>query len=222
MSIGPFVRRLFGPYEHQVGEVYRALYIDIDTFVELMRRWSPTASRILEVGCGEGSVTERLSVAYPEADISAIDITPRLGRLYRGSLDRVEFIRCTAQEMAATQAGHFDLVVLSDVLHHVPVEQRQSLLDAVRKTLSADGTLIFKDWERNYSLIHWLSYASDRWLTGDRISYMSRAEMRALLERSFGETALIDEARVAPRWNNLATLVRPPKPGPDSRKPPQS
>jgi len=124
--------------------------------------------------------------------------------------------------MAATHAGHFDLVVLSDVLHHVPIEHRQPLLDAVRVTLAADGTLIFKDWERNYSLIHWLSYASDRWLTGDRISYMSRAEMRELLGRSFGETALVDEARVAPRWNNLATLVRPPIQDPGSRKSPRS
>jgi SAM-dependent methyltransferase len=214
MTIGPFVRRLFGPYEHQIGEAYRALYIDIDVFVSLLRRWNPTARHILEVGCGEGSVTERLSVAYPDADIAAIDITPRLGRLYRGSLDRVTFIRCTAQEMAARKPGHYDLVVLSDVLHHVPIDLRQPLLDAVRSALAPRGTLIFKDWERNFSLIHWLSYASDRWLTGDRISYMTRNEMRELLARSFGAAALIDEARVSPRWNNLATLVRPPRGGP--------
>jgi SAM-dependent methyltransferase len=208
MSLGPFIRRLFGPYERGVGEAYRSLYIDIDAFVALMRRWNPSPTRILEVGCGEGSVTERLRSGYPEVAITAIDITPRLGRLYTGSRARVRFIRCTAQEIAATDREQYDLVVLSDVMHHVPVESRQGLIDAVRATLAPQGTLIFKDWERNSSLIHWMSYASDRWLTGDRISYMNRNEMRELLARSFGLEALVAEARVMPRWNNIALLVR--------------
>jgi 2-polyprenyl-3-methyl-5-hydroxy-6-metoxy-1,4-benzoquinol methylase len=209
MSIGPFVRRMFGPYERRIGEIYRSLYIDIDGFVDMMVQWIPNASKILEVGCGEGSVTERLAAAYPDAKITAIDITPRLGRLYKGSFDRVKFIRCTVQEVAATESGQYDLAVLSDVLHHVPVELRQALLDAIRTALAPRGALVFKDWERNLSPIHWLSYASDRWLTGDRISYMSRIEMRERLALSFGEAALVAEARVQPQWNNLAMLVRP-------------
>jgi 2-polyprenyl-6-hydroxyphenyl methylase/3-demethylubiquinone-9 3-methyltransferase len=200
---------LFGPYEHQLGEIYRSLYIDIDAFVALMRRWNPKATRILEVGCGEGAVTERLNAAYPDAKITAIDVTPRVGRLYNRSLENVSFVQCTVQEVAATETGQYDLVVLSDVLHHVPIGLRQGLIDAIRAALAPRGTFVFKDWERSNSLIHWLSYASDRWLTGDRISYMTRDEMRERLVHSFGNAALIAEERVRPRWNNLAILVRP-------------
>ena len=42
--------------------------------------------RILEVGCGEGAVSERLAALYPNAEITAIDITPNVGRLYAGRL----------------------------------------------------------------------------------------------------------------------------------------
>jgi 2-polyprenyl-3-methyl-5-hydroxy-6-metoxy-1,4-benzoquinol methylase len=199
---------MFGPYERQISEAYRSIYVDIDAFVELTRQWKPTAKKILEVGCGEGAVTYRLNVAYPDAKITAIDITPRVGRLYRGPLDRVRFIRCGVEEIAATESGQYDLVMLSDVLHHVPLAYRQGLLDAIRTALAPNGTLVFKDWQRNYTPIHWLCYASDRWLTGDRISYMTRDEMRERLARTFGETALIAEARVGPWWNNIATLVR--------------
>jgi 2-polyprenyl-6-hydroxyphenyl methylase/3-demethylubiquinone-9 3-methyltransferase len=199
---------MFGPYERQVAEIYRSLFIDIDAFVGMIVQWIPNAPRILEVGCGEGSVTERLAAAYPDANVTAIDITPRLGRLYQGSLDRVKFIRCTAQEIAATEPGQYDLAVLSDVLHHVPGELRQGLLDAIKTALAPRGALVFKDWERNFSPIHWLGYTADRWITGDRISYMSRIEMRERLALSFGEAALVAEARVRPRWNNLATLIR--------------
>jgi 2-polyprenyl-3-methyl-5-hydroxy-6-metoxy-1,4-benzoquinol methylase len=200
---------MFGPYERQISEAYRSIYIDIDAFVELMRQWKPTANRILEVGCGEGAVTERLNVSYPDASITAIDITPRIGRLYRGSLDDVQFIQCGVQEIAEREPGQYDLVVLSDVLHHVPLGLRQGLLDAIRAALAPKGTFVFKDWQRNYAPIHWLCYASDRWLTGDQISYMTRGEMRERLAICFGAAALVGEARVGPWWNNIATLIRP-------------
>jgi 2-polyprenyl-6-hydroxyphenyl methylase/3-demethylubiquinone-9 3-methyltransferase len=76
--------------------------------------------------------------------------------------------------------------------------------------MAPHGTLVFKDWQRNYAPIHWLCYASDRWITGDRISYMTREEMRERLARSFGDGALLAEALIGPWWNNLAILVRPP------------
>ena len=56
--------------------------------------------------------------------------------------------------------------------------------------------------------MHWMCHASDRWLTGDRVSFMSRDEGRALLAQSFDEAALIDERRVAPWRNNIMTLVK--------------
>ncbi|MDP9083232.1 MAG: class I SAM-dependent methyltransferase [Pseudomonadota bacterium] len=209
MNIGPYVRSVFGPYERQISEAYRSMYIDIDAFAALMRHWKPTAHRILEVGCGEGAVTQRLRAIFPDADITAIDITPRIGRLYHGPRDGVRFMQCSAQAVAATESAQYDLVVLADVLHHVPVDFRAGMLDAIRTALAPHGTFVFKDWQRNFAPIHWLCYASDRWLTGDRISYMTREEMRDCLVHSFGEEALIAEARIGPWWNNLATLVQP-------------
>jgi 2-polyprenyl-3-methyl-5-hydroxy-6-metoxy-1,4-benzoquinol methylase len=200
---------MFGPYEHRISEAYRSIYLDIDALVEVICRWKPNAQQILEVGCGEGAVTQRLKAAYPEARITAIDITPRIGRLFRGSLEGVKFIRRSVQEITATESERYDLVVLSDVLHHVPVESRQGLLDAIRTALAPNGTFVFKDWQRSRTPIHWLCHASDRWLTGDRINFMTRSEMRERLMRAFGETSLVGEARIAPWRNNIATQVRP-------------
>ena len=179
----------------------------MDAFIELMQRWKPVASEILEVGCGEGAVTERLKITYPNSKITAIDITPRIGRLYRGSRCDVEFIQTDVRDVAKKKPEHYDFVVLSDVLHHVPIESRQGLLDSIRALLAPKGSFIFKDWQRNHAPIHWLCYASDRFLTGDMIDYMTRQEMRRLLEASFGPDALVGEARIRPWWNNIATLV---------------
>jgi 2-polyprenyl-3-methyl-5-hydroxy-6-metoxy-1,4-benzoquinol methylase len=208
MKLGPLVRRMFGPYERQISDVYRSIYVDIDAFVRQVHQWQPLAAKILEVGCGEGAVTQRLRETFPRAKITAIDITHRVGRLYEGPRAGVQFIRCDVQQIAATEPGQYDLVVLCDVLHHVPLELRAAVLDSVRAVLAPQGSLVFKDWQRSETLIHWLCYASDRWLTGDRISYMTRNEMRASLGQSFGESALVAETRIGPWSNNLATLVR--------------
>lgn len=209
MALGPLVRRLFGRHERRVAELYRSIYVDIDAYVDRVRQWVPDARRILEVGCGEGAVTERLAAAYPEAEITAIDISPRLGRLYRGPADRVRFLQRTVQEIAAAEPGRYDLAMLADVLHHVPVPLRGELLDAVRAALAPGGAFVFKDWERSATPIHWLCHASDRWLTGDEVAYMKRGEAKAALARSFGNGSIAAEAWVRPWRNNFMMLVRP-------------
>jgi 2-polyprenyl-6-hydroxyphenyl methylase/3-demethylubiquinone-9 3-methyltransferase len=207
MRIGPFVRQLCGPYERRISDAYRGIYLDMDAFVMQVHRWSAHAIKILEVGCGEGAVTTRLRTAYPTARITAIDISPRLGRLYSGSPHEVLFIQSNVQDVAATNPGDFDLVVLSDVLHHVPIAARKALLEAVKTAMAPHGTFVFKDWEKSRSPIHWLCYASDRWLTGDRVSYMSREEMHEMLKQCFGDAALFAEARIRPWRNNIATAI---------------
>ncbi len=208
MPLGPAVRRLFGRHEHRVAALYRAFFVDIDAYARQIGDWVPAARRILEVGCGEGAVTERLARLYPDAEILAIDITPRVGRLFRGRRDRVTFAEITAQQVVAGQPGAFDLVILSDVLHHVPTTMRCELLAAVRAAVAPGGFLIFKDWERTAAPIHWLCHAGDRWFTGDRVRYLRRHEAEAMLADAFGGSAVVAQARVRPWRNNFAMLAR--------------
>lgn len=208
MPLGPAVRALFGRHEHRVAELYRAIFVDIDAYACQIGEWVSSARHILEVGCGEGAVTERLARLYPEANILAIDITPRVGRLFRGPRDRVTFAEITVQQVSAEQPGAFDLVILSDVLHHVPPAMRRELLAAVRATVAHGGSLIFKDWERTAAPIHWLCHAGDRWLTGDQVRYLRRSEAEAMLADAFGRSAVVAQARVRPWRNNFAMLAR--------------
>ena len=207
MPIGPVVRRMFGRHEHIIAALYRSVFIDLDDFAERIGAWVPKAQRILEVGCGEGAVTERLAQLYPEADILAIDIMPAVGRLYRGPRDRVTFRETTVQEVAAEQPGAFDLVILSDVVHHVPLPLREAIIAAVRTCVAPGGLFLFKDWKRTATPIHWLCHAGDRWLTGDRVSYLTKPQAEAMLMRAFGRRAEA-EAWVRPWRNNFALLTR--------------
>jgi 2-polyprenyl-6-hydroxyphenyl methylase/3-demethylubiquinone-9 3-methyltransferase len=208
MSIGAKVRRLFGPLEGPVTDLYRSFFIDLSRMTRVIRRWAPDAATILEIGCGEGALSERLSRAYPAAQITGIDITPRVGRLFRGDSDRVRFVQATAGAYADTHPMEFDLVLLCDVLHHVPTSERELLLRDAGRLVRPGGALVVKDWERFPNLGHVLAEFSDRVLTGDDVSYGSAGEFRQLLEESFGPQSVYDQTRLPPWRNNLAFLVR--------------
>jgi 2-polyprenyl-3-methyl-5-hydroxy-6-metoxy-1,4-benzoquinol methylase len=209
MGIGARVRRLFGPLEGPVTDLYRAFFVDVCKLGQLVRRWVPAAQQILEIGCGEGAVCERLSHEYPSSSITGIDITPKVGRLFRGDSSRVQFACATAEAFADAHPGGFDLVLLCDVLHHVPWDQHGALLCDAGRLLRQGGALVVKDWELRRNLAHALAAFSDRVLTGDAVRFGGAAYFRGLLKEVFGPGSVLDEGRIPPWRNNLAFLVRP-------------
>jgi 2-polyprenyl-3-methyl-5-hydroxy-6-metoxy-1,4-benzoquinol methylase len=209
LSPGARVRRLFGPYEHTVAEAYRRIFVDLDQFAARMQAWVPRAGKILEVGCGEGAMTERLVHAYPNAFVTAIDITPKTGRLYRGPAASVTFRQETVEQLAAREPAAFDLIVLADVIHHVPADFRCSLMQAIKQAMAPDGSLVIKDWIVSSSPIHLLSLMSDRYLTGDDVAYPTMAVLDTLITGVFGPGKIRQTNTVPPWRNNVMLLVQP-------------
>ncbi len=208
MHPGPLIRRLFGPYEHQVAEAYRHIFVNLDDFARLIRTWVPQPLRILEVGCGEGAMTERITKIYPTATVTAIDITPKVGRMFRGSRVNVTFRQESVESVADRQPASYDLVILADVVHHVPSDARRSLMRGIDKAMTPDGSFIFKDWVITKAPINWLCGASDRYLTGDNVAYLTMPIMEDLVTDPFGPNTIRQTARVRPWDNNVAVLVR--------------
>ena len=209
MRVGAVVRRAFGPYEKQVSELWRSMFLDLADWTATLQRWQPAPRRILELGCGEGYSTELLVAAFPDAQIDAIDIAGNLGRLYGGPAGRVHFRQIYAEELADEAPGAFDLVILSDVLHHVPASARPSLLRAIAQLTAPGGTLAFKDWRRDYTPIYWMAWGADRFLTGDKVVFPTPTEARALMEQAYGKGCVTAEATIAPWSNNFAFRIDP-------------
>ena len=207
MAIGPRIRAWLGPLEGPAANLYRACFVDLGHLARQVREWTPAAS-ILEIGCGEGALTERLSLVYPKARITGIDITPKVGRLFCGDRERVTFAQETTHVLVAGNPASFDLILICDVMHHVPWELHKQLLTDVGKGLKPGGRFVLKDWERQTNLAHLLCYLSDRYITGDRIRYRSADEFRTLLQSIFGSGSIERELRIPPWRNNVAYFVK--------------
>ena len=207
MKIGPLVRQMLGSLERPISELYRSIFIDLNAFVGQIKSWTP-ASKILEVGCGEGAVTERLVKIYQSAEITGIDITPQVGRMFHGDKSQVIFKQQTIKDFVAESDSNYDLLILCDVMHHVPPEMHKDLLIDAKQALKPGGLLVLKDWERTKTPIHWLCYFLDRYITGDRVRYKTAREWQKQIQDIFGKHAIIAEKRIAPWPNNIAFLIQ--------------
>jgi len=208
MAIGPWVRSLLGPYERNISEFYRAFFVDIKAFVKQTKQWVD-AKNILELGCGEGACTELLVLAYPNSNIRAIDITPKIGRIYSADPSRVIFKQQTIQDFVSQGgANSVDLLILCDVIHHIPRNNHIEFLSEAKKAIKPEGYLVLKDWEYTKTPIHLLNYLADRYITGDRVQHRTNNEFRELLKMVFGNDSIKAETRIGPWSNNITFLVQ--------------
>lgn len=88
------------------------------------------------------------------------------------------------EDHVAIKAGHYDAALISDVLHHIPIAQRQGFLSSVRKAVRDGGSIFIKDIEPGH-FIATLSLYCDWYISGDRgVRLVSMADALMLANAS--------------------------------------
>jgi SAM-dependent methyltransferase len=107
--------------------------MDVAAFVESQLPAPP--ARVLEVGCGSGSLARALAAV--DYRLVAIDPRAPVGDIFES---------VTLEEFSGT--GPFDAVVANRALHHIP--SLRGALDKIARLLAAGGLLIVHEhaWER--------------------------------------------------------------------------
>lgn len=111
---------------------------------EVHALYDPVGKRVLDYGCGEGRFTFEL-LRRGASDVTGFDISTtrieaanrRAGEL--GLADRARFVVADAHH-TELPAGSFDLIIGSDILHHLDLAAAAAEL---RRLLAPGGTAIF-------------------------------------------------------------------------------
>lgn len=98
--------------------------------------------RIMDFGAGRGNCVPHLQRAFPDAGLTALDVSARslthaAARAIR-PLDTVAYDGRTLP----FEAGHFDLVFTACVFHHIPEDDHVRLLAEIRRTLTPEGRFV--------------------------------------------------------------------------------
>jgi len=191
MALGPLIRRFLGPrLARRAGEHYRAIYVDLAKVATALAAVIPRDAHLLDVGGGDGQPLNHLLSIRPDLTITTLDPAPAVGQWIDARYEsRVKRLAQTSlAELVACPHAHPDVILIADVMHHIPKSARHKFLDPVGILLERVPRLciIVKDVEPG----HWralLGLWSDRYVTGDQnVSLISRDAMTCLFEEVLG------------------------------------
>lgn len=182
--------RYFGSMAEGYDSLIRRAVPRYDEMLErLVDYLPPSASRVLELGCGTGNLSLALAARYPAASLTFLDAAPemldvtraRLKDAHPGSVGRARFVPSMFEEIDKG-LGPFDLITSSISLHHV--RDKESLYKNIYALLSRGGTFRFSDQLRGATAeIHELNWR--RWLEFcRRPANCSEEEVTSLLDHA--------------------------------------
>jgi cyclopropane fatty-acyl-phospholipid synthase-like methyltransferase len=188
MSLGSMARVVLGKkFFPVVGSWYRAVFVDLEKVVDCLPSLPP-GSQVLDIGGGDGEMINILLRRSPELAITMLDLSPRLGLFLKPEFRaRVRVLPSTSvAAYASTEYKVPNLVIISDVIHHVPVKERAGFFADLRTVLRGQAsTLFIKDLEPGYFRAN-LSLLADRYVSGDKtVSLVSRETVTALVREVF-------------------------------------
>jgi len=115
--------------------------------------------RLLDVGCGTGSLLWALARGTPGAVLVGLDPDPDvLARAERRAGAEVSFIRGFLDEAFVSAHAPFDVVASSLVLHQTPLETKRRMLRHMRNALKAGGRMCIADYGRQSSRLMRLAF----------------------------------------------------------------
>jgi len=154
--------------------------------------------RVLDIGCGTGTLAVLIKRRHPDVEIIGIDPDPKALARARHKAARagisIQFDQGFGDELPYPQSS-FDRVFSSFMFHHLPPEERVTTLGAVHRVLKPGGRLHLLDFERPESGAHGfiarLFHSSERMKDnseGRVLSLMKQAGFRD--PRKVGERAM--------------------------------
>jgi ubiquinone/menaquinone biosynthesis C-methylase UbiE len=101
---------------------------------------------ILDLGCGNGNVTDTLLNRFPNATYTLIDASPEMIKLcqQRFKLKSVEYVTSYFQDFEFKK-NQYDYIVAGFSLHHCTSEDKRNLFKKIYASLNTDGIFSCSD-----------------------------------------------------------------------------
>jgi len=111
--------------------------------------------RVLDIGCGTGSLCLQIARQHPETQVVGIDGDPRILELARGKAQAAQHAITFAEAMAFALPypdASFDCVFSTLMLHHLTHEERRRTCAEALRVLRPGGELHVGDFGRPHNL----------------------------------------------------------------------
>ncbi len=134
-----------GVPEHKLFKNYQILNLRQEAIKKLCDKYIPNNSKILEIGCGDGIITKYIA-KKKKSKLVSMDLSEKkikIASVYVGSLCcefKVADIFDIYRELE--QYGKFEVILLFDIIEHIPKEKHASLFKIIENLLAPSGLVL--------------------------------------------------------------------------------
>lgn len=105
----------------------------------------PDRARIVDIGCGRGLLANYLALRGPARQVTGIDKQTRRITAAQASVGTRKNIHFRHQDALDLRQEEFDVIVISDMLHHLTHGEQDKLLEHCYRILPPGGILLLED-----------------------------------------------------------------------------
>lgn len=143
----------------------------------------PDNVRVADIGCGRGLLANYLALTGPARRVTGIDKQVKRIEAARASIKERNNIRFYLQDALELPRREYDVVVVSDMLHHLTHPQQEQLLDHCYHILPDGGLLLLEDVTPDPKWKWYCHFLIDRTLNCGRRQYFRKMkDWKAYLE----------------------------------------
>lgn len=156
----------------------------VQQFVSLWRSSGSPAGRLVDIGCGPGSIAVKIAARTPGLSVTGVDYSAAMVRLACRSLAEngasVEacFLRADANLLPFPDAS-FDFVLSNSVLHHLATPTK--IFGEMARILKPGGAILLRDLRRPSRF----EFPLHVWWFGRHYSGLMRKLFRASVEAAY-------------------------------------
>ena len=195
-EIGKIARKVLGKHFHIIGSLYRSVFVDLYVVSQSISPYIFRGSIIVDVGGGDGELLNSLLSLRPDIKVKMIDRSKCIGGSLKEEFSsRVELFPGIGMDRFTNVEHHkFDVVLISDVVHHISDEERGEFFSDLRKMVGDKNgiRIIIKDIEPGYYRAS-LSRIADRYISGDKnVSLIGSRDISRMVLEAFGESLTVE------------------------------
>jgi 1-acyl-sn-glycerol-3-phosphate acyltransferase len=191
-------------YKGPVIEWYTRIKLSLENNYKDINALIPRNAAITDIGCGYGYLSHMLSFVSPQRKIIAYDYDTDKIEMAANCISKQPNVEFNCADITEVRLTHSDIFILSDVLHYLPENKQDALIERCIEYLNEGGKIIIRDADRDLAKRHRGTQYTEFFSTRsgfnkaekNRLYFFSGSKIKKIAERNRFEIIEIDKTKL--------------------------